>query len=107
MSGRFSERVERLVKNDGELEQVLRRQAGLTDSELARTLASHLGENSPLMNVLDPEASDGFLTALAAAIEKTLKDQRELRGLGPKAPAYSTPRPQQAPRRGGTRYLTE
>jgi len=30
VSGRFSERVERLVKNDGDLEQVLRRQAGLT-----------------------------------------------------------------------------
>jgi hypothetical protein len=77
-SGRFNERVERLIKNDGELEQLLRRQVGLTDSELARTLASHLGESSPILSVLDPEASDGILAALATEIEKTLKDQREL-----------------------------
>lgn len=76
-SGRFNERVERLVKNGGELEQLLRRQVGLTDSELARTLASHIGEDSPLLGALDPEASDGLLAALAGEIEKTLKDQRE------------------------------
>jgi len=54
-SGRFQERVERLVRQDGELEQVLRRQIGKDGSELAATLAAHIGENSPLMRLLNPE----------------------------------------------------
>lgn len=76
-SGRFSERVERLIKQDGELEQLLRRQVGLNGSELARTLATHVGQNSPLMALLDPERGDGFLGSLAASLEETLAGQRE------------------------------
>ena len=47
-SGRFQERVDRLIKQDGELEQLLHRQIGSNGSELAATLAAHIGENSPL-----------------------------------------------------------
>ena len=76
-SGRFNERVERLLKKDGELEAALRRQLGEQDSELARTLTAHVGESSPLMKVLDPEASTGLLQALRANIEKSLAEDRE------------------------------
>jgi len=38
-SGRLAERLGRLVKRDGELEQVLRRHVGGDSSELAQTLA--------------------------------------------------------------------
>ena len=38
-SGRFHERVERLIRKDGELETVLRRQIGQDDSALCQTLA--------------------------------------------------------------------
>lgn len=76
-SGRFSERVERLIRKDGELEQLLRGQIGSDGSELARTLAVHVGEHSPLMQLLDLEASDGFLGSLAGSVEKTLVEQRE------------------------------
>src|SRR5258708_7564198 len=51
-SGRFNERVEQLVKSGGELERLLRSQIGESDSELAKTLGAHFGENSPLMKVL-------------------------------------------------------
>jgi hypothetical protein len=76
-SGRFSERVERLVRNGGELEQVLKRQIGTSDSELAKTLAAHVGENSALMKLLDPEASNGLISALTTTTEETLKAQRD------------------------------
>jgi len=76
-SGRFTERVERLVREDGELEQLLRRQIGAEDSALARTLASHVGEHSPLLQLLDPGASEGTLSLLAGTVEKTLGEQRE------------------------------
>ncbi len=39
-SGRFQERVDQLIRRDGELEQVLRRQLGQDDSELTKTLSA-------------------------------------------------------------------
>src|SRR3989442_11158086 len=71
-SGRFNERIERLIRRDGELEQLLRRQVGADGSELARTLATHMGEHSPAMKLLDPGAPDGLLTSLSSAVEGTL-----------------------------------
>ncbi len=76
-SGRFSERVERLVRADGELEQVLQRQIGREDSELAKTLAGHFGETSPLMKLLSPAESKGLLQSLGLTLEGALKGQRD------------------------------
>ncbi|MFN0199542.1 MAG: hypothetical protein ACKVT0_22550 [Planctomycetaceae bacterium] len=76
-SGRFPERVERLVRKDGELEQLLRRQLGHEDSELCRTLASHLGEQSPLIKLLNTDQSGGFLAAFRTVLETQLGEQRE------------------------------
>jgi hypothetical protein len=76
-TGRFQERVERLIRQDGELEQLLRRSVGDGDSELCRTLATHVGGSSPLMRLLDP-AGDGGLTAeLRQIVEDKLREQRE------------------------------
>ncbi len=68
-SGRFHERVERLVRQDGDLEQLLRRQIGGGDSELAKTLVSHVGEQSPLLKLLDPNQLRGLLTLLRETVE--------------------------------------
>ena len=76
-SGRFSERVERLVKKDGELEEILRRQIGQEDSELARTLSAHLGESSDLMDILSPDESKGILGSLKQTLDAALTGQRE------------------------------
>lgn len=76
-TGRFNERVERLIRQDGELESVLRRQIGIDGSELTRTLAVHLGDESELMKLLDPEGSNGLLNALSGALGETLREQRE------------------------------
>ena len=76
-SGRFNERVKRLVSRDGELEQVLRRQIGTQDSELAKTLLHHFGEKSPLMKRLSPTESDGLVGALRGVVEEQLRSQRE------------------------------
>jgi hypothetical protein len=75
-SGRLQERLERLIKKDGELEQVLRRQIGCQGSELANTLAAHVGENSPLMKLLDPDESRGLVTALRYSTEEVLQAER-------------------------------
>jgi len=76
-SGRFQERVKRLVERDGELEQVLRRQVGHDDSLLSKTLAAHFGVESPLMKRLNPNEAEGLLAALRDTFGKQLETQRE------------------------------
>lgn len=76
-SGRFNERLERLLRQDGELEEVLRRQIASDGSELAGTLAKHVGDTSPLMKMLDPNASTGLLAALRQNVDDALKQQRD------------------------------
>ncbi len=76
-SGRLEERVNRLVRKDGELEELLRRQIGTEDSELSKTLAAHFGAGSPLMNLLGPEESHGLLAAFRETFDKQLTAQRE------------------------------
>lgn len=75
--GRFHERVERLIRQDGELEQLLRRNVGDDDSRLCQTLTQHIGDGSPLMRVLDPDAGDGLTAALRQCVEVQLTDQRQ------------------------------
>src|SRR5262245_8280019 len=67
---RFHERIERLIRQDGELEQLLRRNVGDDDSRLCQTLALHVGDGSPLMRVIDPDAGDGLAAALRECIEE-------------------------------------
>lgn len=76
-NGRFQERVERLIQRDGELEQVLRRQFGSPGSELAKTLSAHVGENSALMRLLDPDESNSLVHLLQRAAEEAFESERE------------------------------
>jgi hypothetical protein len=75
-SGRFNERVEQLVRNGGELERLLRTQIGSSDSELAKTLAAHVGEQSMLMKILRPSETEGLLASLSSAMQRALEGQR-------------------------------
>jgi len=74
-NGRFNERVERLVKQDGDLERLMRAQVEQAERSLAETLTRHVGENSLLMQHLSPDDSNRFLGALKANIEGTLAVQ--------------------------------
>lgn len=74
--GRFSERIDRLISKNGELELFMNRQVGSEDSQLAKTLSIHLGENSPIMKLLSPKESEGFLKAMTQSVEEALTAQR-------------------------------
>lgn len=76
-SGRFPERVQQLVREDGELVQLLRRQIGGEDSELCKTLVAHFGRESPLMKLLSPDESQGLLQALKETLQGQLAAQRD------------------------------
>lgn len=76
-SGRFDQRVQRLISKDGELERLLRGQIGVDGSELARTLTAHVGKDSLLMQTLSPDANSGIINSLTKTTEQTLSDQRK------------------------------
>jgi hypothetical protein len=76
-SGRFSERVERLLKKDGELETLLSRKVTAADSEMCRALSTLVGKDSPLCHLLSPGESNEFLKALHVAVSAELECQRK------------------------------
>jgi len=79
--GRFQERIERLIKQDGDLEKVLQRQVGGNGSVLAETLAEHIGKNSPLMKLLNPEEANGLVSSIRSTISFVI-DEEQKRILG-------------------------
>jgi hypothetical protein len=76
-SGRFSERVQRLLKKDGELETLLSRKVTAADSEMCRALGTLVGKDSPLVRLLSPGESNEFLKALHVAVSAELECQRK------------------------------
>jgi uncharacterized protein (DUF2141 family) len=76
-SGHFTERVERLVKKDGDLERVLRNQIGdAENSELARALARRIGEHSPLMRRLNPDDAGSITASIEASVTEILQEEQ-------------------------------
>jgi hypothetical protein len=76
-SGRFEERVQRLVAQDGDLSRLMR---GFIDGEnciFTKTMLTHVGRDSALMKQLDPKQSDGLLAVLKQLIELELSQQRD------------------------------
>jgi hypothetical protein len=76
-SGRLNERIELLLKKDGELETLLARKITAADSEMCRALAMHLGRESPIFRLLSPNEAEGVLAALHKCVGEQLDNQRE------------------------------
>ena len=76
-SGSLPQRLERLVKRDGELETILSEHLDGERSVLAQTLALHVGSQSPLFKLLSPEQTDGVVATLARTIDRALGAQSE------------------------------
>jgi hypothetical protein len=75
-SGVLPQRLQALVREDGELERLLRTHVGADDSVLARSLALHLGEGSPIFKLLSPTDANGLRAQLTKMIEEALAEQR-------------------------------
>jgi hypothetical protein len=75
--GKFTDRVERLIKKDGELERLIADRLTGEDSDLARRLAGALGPGSPLLAKLDPEAAGSVIASIAKTVATALDEQRE------------------------------
>jgi len=74
--GHFPQRLDRLIKKDGELQSLLANHLDGDESVLAQTLSKQIGEGSPLLQLLAPEDSNGLVASLSKAVAETLDMQR-------------------------------
>ena len=75
--GALLQRLDRLVKKDGELESVLARNVG-SQSALSTTLEKHLGSDSPLLQTVSADRSKGLLAALSEVLEESVQSHNEV-----------------------------
>ena len=75
--GKFNERVERLIKQDGDLERLMRSQVDISINSLKQTLDQYVGEGSTLARLLAPSESNQLLSAIGDAVNNLLTTQRE------------------------------
>ncbi|HKE14834.1 MAG TPA: hypothetical protein VKB80_08230 [Kofleriaceae bacterium] len=76
-SGLVPQRIDRLVRDGGDLERVMRSHVG-DESILARTLAVHVGADSPLFKMLSPAEADGLRAQIEGALGAALREQSDV-----------------------------
>jgi hypothetical protein len=76
-SGLVPQRIDRLVRDGGDLERVMRSHVG-DESILARTLAVHVGADSPLFKMLSPAEADGLRGQMEQALGAALREQSDV-----------------------------
>ena len=68
-SGSLPQRIEQLVKGDGDLERLLVKHLDGDRSTIHRTLGSVLGEGSTLLKLLSPEQAGGVVASTKVAVD--------------------------------------
>jgi len=76
--GALPQRIERLIKKDGDLESVLARYLYGGTSTLAVTLEKHLGKDSALLQTLSSDRSKGLVAALNEVLTDSVRAQNEV-----------------------------
>ena len=77
-SGAFTERVQRLLRHDGELATVIGGQVETARRTLDELLARHLGDDSALKALLSPQEGNEFIAALRTQVAQALALQSEV-----------------------------
>ncbi len=75
--GALPQRLDALTRSDGDIDRLLRAHVSGDDSMLARSLAKHVGESSPLLKLLSPTDANGLRAQLVSTFEAALTEQRE------------------------------
>lgn len=75
--GTLLQRIDRLVKKDGDLESVLSRYVDGETSSLSTAFERHLGAESPLLQTLSTDRSKGLLAALDDVIKESVRARNE------------------------------
>lgn len=75
-TGSLPQRLDALVRTDGELERLLHDHLGPDGSTMAASLARHLGEQSPIFRMLSPSDANGLKAQLTETLRQALSEQR-------------------------------
>lgn len=75
--GRLPERIERFIQNGGELERVMKGQIEHGRQMIEEALASQIGANSPLVQLLLPTDDNQLLNGLRERIEQTMQSRSD------------------------------
>ena len=75
-TGSLPQRLDALVRKDGDLERILAENVGPHGSVLAEALARSIGAQSPIFRMLSPDDANGLRAQLAGTLEKALEEQR-------------------------------
>jgi len=73
-TGALPQRIESLLKQDGDLERALRQHVGPGNSTIAKALEEHLG---PLLKLLSPEDADGLKVRIQSMLEEAFEEQQK------------------------------
>jgi hypothetical protein len=73
--GKFVERVERLVKADGDLASLMQQQVQAAQQGLTSVFEQFIGEKSQLIRVLDPSGDNQLVTALRGTLDTVVQAQ--------------------------------
>ena len=75
--GRFTERVERLIRQDGDLEKVIRTQMDVAAVGLKEAIDNQVGPRSSLAQLLAPGESNALIAVIQKTVDTLLIAQRE------------------------------
>ena len=75
--GRSTERVERLIRQDGDLEKVIRAQMDVAAVGLKEAIDDQVGPRSSLAQLLTPGESNALIAAIQRTVDALLVAQRE------------------------------
>ena len=75
-SGKVPQFLAEVTRSGGSLDQMLRQHLGDDQSTLASTLTKHVGQQSPLLQMLSPEQKTGLLARLEDLVKRNLEEQR-------------------------------
>jgi hypothetical protein len=75
-TGALHQRIEALLRNDGDLDRALRTHLAPENSTISRALAAHLGEGSQLFKLLSPTDASGLKAQISAMLESVLEEQQ-------------------------------
>jgi hypothetical protein len=76
-TGALPQRIESLLRNDGELDRALRTHLAPENSTIARALAAHFGEGSAISKLLSPTDAGGVKAQIEGMLDSVLKEQQE------------------------------
>jgi hypothetical protein len=73
--GKFVERVERLVKSDGDLASLMKSQVQSAEQSLTKVFEQFIGDNSQLIKVLDPSGDNQLVSTLQRTLDGVVQAQ--------------------------------